>query len=196
MPLLADTGLGIPVWSAARQGFTYQFTYVGWLRLLRVSSFLTHHQSPSAAPISFKKNPIQYVKHFVTPYTPREQEGMARFAAFQTYGNGYFHMQSTRPQTLGYSLADSPVGMLAWIYDKLVQGTDNYPWTDEEGACLALSITVFSHSALTVISIDLDINLLVLACGANSIAEDLLRDRLPRLPPRTSSCACWHIFLS
>ena len=86
--------------------------------------------------------------------------------------------------------------MLAWIYDKLVQWTDDYPWTDEEGACLALGITLFSHSALTVVSIDLDINLLVLACGASSIGEDLLRGKLPGLPLRTSTCACWHIFLS
>jgi hypothetical protein len=41
--------------------------------------------------------------------------------------------QATRPQTLGYSLADSPVGLLAWIYEKLVEWTDGYPWTDDEG---------------------------------------------------------------
>ena len=41
--------------------------------------------------------------------------------------------QSTRPQTIGYSLADSPVGLLAWIYEKLVTWTDEYPWEDDEG---------------------------------------------------------------
>ena len=41
--------------------------------------------------------------------------------------------QSTKPQTLGYSLADSPVGMLAWIYEKLIAWTHDYPWTDDEG---------------------------------------------------------------
>ena len=41
--------------------------------------------------------------------------------------------QSTKPQTLGYSLADSPVGMLAWIYEKLIAWTHEYPWTDDEG---------------------------------------------------------------
>ena len=48
-------------------------------------------------------------------------------------GLGYFKEQSTQPQTLGYSLADSPAGLLAWIYEKLVNWTDGYPWTDEEG---------------------------------------------------------------
>jgi len=52
---------------------------------------------------------------------------------FLKEGNGYFSQQSTQPQTLGYSLADSPVGLLGWIYEKLVNWTDEYPWTDDEG---------------------------------------------------------------
>jgi pimeloyl-ACP methyl ester carboxylesterase len=32
-------------------------------------------------------------------------------------------MMNTRPQTLGYSLADSPVGMLAFFYDKFAEWT-------------------------------------------------------------------------
>ena len=46
---------------------------------------------------------------------------------------GYYAEQTTKPQTLGYSLADSPVGMLGWIYEKLVSWTDSYPWEDDEG---------------------------------------------------------------
>lgn len=41
--------------------------------------------------------------------------------------------QSSQPQTLGYSLADSPSGLLAWIYEKLVNWTDGYKWDDDEG---------------------------------------------------------------
>lgn len=48
-------------------------------------------------------------------------------------GMGYFAEQSTQPQTLGYTLADSPVGLLAWIYEKLVRWTDDYKWDDDEG---------------------------------------------------------------
>ena len=40
--------------------------------------------------------------------------------------------QSTKPQTLAYALKDSPVALLAWIYDKLHDWTDNYPWEIEE----------------------------------------------------------------
>ena len=53
-------------------------------------------------------------------------------------GHGYFEEQATQPQTLGYGLADSPVGLLGWIYEKLVHWTDSYPWTDDEGKrCLS-----------------------------------------------------------
>jgi pimeloyl-ACP methyl ester carboxylesterase len=37
---------------------------------------------------------------------------------------GYFNLQSTRPQTLAYSLADSPVGQLAWIVEKFMTWTN------------------------------------------------------------------------
>lgn len=41
-------------------------------------------------------------------------------------------IQATKPQTLAYGLHDSPVGLLAWIYEKLHDWTDNDPWTDDE----------------------------------------------------------------
>jgi pimeloyl-ACP methyl ester carboxylesterase len=40
-----------------------------------------------------------------------------------TKGGGYAGMMVTRPQTLGYSLADSPVGQAAWFYDKFADWT-------------------------------------------------------------------------
>jgi pimeloyl-ACP methyl ester carboxylesterase len=44
-------------------------------------------------------------------------------ATFRTSGFGYFLEQSTRPQTIGYSLLDSPVGLAAWLLD---HDTDSY----------------------------------------------------------------------
>jgi hypothetical protein len=41
-------------------------------------------------------------------------------------------LSGTKPQTVGYALADSPVALLAWIYEKLHDWTDSYPWTDDE----------------------------------------------------------------
>jgi epoxide hydrolase len=47
-----------------------------------------------------------------------------RFNEYQANGLGYLHLQATRPQTLAYSLADSPVGQLAWIVEKFHEWTD------------------------------------------------------------------------
>ncbi|MGX1561147.1 epoxide hydrolase family protein [Streptomyces sp. NPDC055506] len=58
---------------------------------------------------------------------PRESEQeRAAFDAlnvFMTDGFGYFLEQTTRPQTIGYSLLDSPVGLAAWMLD---HDTDSY----------------------------------------------------------------------
>ena len=54
-----------------------------------------------------------------------EQERAAHnaLATFRASGFGYFLEQSTRPQTIGYSLMDSPVGLAAWLLD---HDTDSY----------------------------------------------------------------------
>jgi epoxide hydrolase len=51
-------------------------------------------------------------------------ERAERFNRMQIDGLGYLHLQSTRPQTLGYSLTDSPVGQLAWVVEKFAEWTD------------------------------------------------------------------------
>lgn len=57
-----------------------------------------------------------------------EAEMMAALAQYQRWGSGYSTQQASRPQTLGYGLADSPVGQAAWIYEKFKE------WTDCAGA--------------------------------------------------------------
>jgi pimeloyl-ACP methyl ester carboxylesterase len=57
--------------------------------------------------------------------TPAEQETVARMKYYQDKDSGYAKLQGTRPQTIGYALADSPVGQAAWIYEKLQAWTDN-----------------------------------------------------------------------
>lgn len=53
-----------------------------------------------------------------------EQERLARFQNFEREMSGYMQVQGTRPQTLAYSLADSPAGQLAWIVEKFKEWTD------------------------------------------------------------------------
>lgn len=43
---------------------------------------------------------------------------------FARHHTAYAKQQATRPQTIGYSLVDSPVGLLAWILDKFAEWTD------------------------------------------------------------------------
>ncbi len=53
----------------------------------------------------------------------QERAAHAALATFGRSGFGYFLEQSTRPQTIGYSLLDSPVGLAAWL---LEHDTDSY----------------------------------------------------------------------
>ena len=60
--------------------------------------------------------------------TPAEEAAVASLMHYQEHESGYAKQQSTRPQTLGYGLVDSPVGQAAWVYEKL------WAWTDNAGA--------------------------------------------------------------
>lgn len=56
--------------------------------------------------------------------TPAEQAAMAGLARHQRDGFGYAILQATRPQTIGYALADSPVGQAAWVAEKFQAWSD------------------------------------------------------------------------
>lgn len=59
--------------------------------------------------------------------TEEEKAALERLDYYRTMDSGYMKQQSTRPQTLGYGLVDSPVGQLAWIVEKF------WSWTDCDG---------------------------------------------------------------
>ncbi len=59
--------------------------------------------------------------------TEAEQSALAGMQHYQDWDSGYSKQQSTRPQTLGYGLADSPSGQAAWILEKF------WAWTDCNG---------------------------------------------------------------
>lgn len=52
-----------------------------------------------------------------------EQASIAQLIAFDTRKSGYAKLLGTRPQTAGYGLQDSPVGLAAWIYEKIAEWT-------------------------------------------------------------------------
>ncbi len=56
--------------------------------------------------------------------TAVEREWTEETRHFWRHRAAYAKQQATRPQTIGYSLVDSPVGLLAWILDKFAEWTD------------------------------------------------------------------------
>jgi pimeloyl-ACP methyl ester carboxylesterase len=59
--------------------------------------------------------------------TDEERRALEAGKHYQDWDSGYMKQQSTRPQTIGYGLVDSPVGQLAWIVEKF------WAWTDCDG---------------------------------------------------------------
>ena len=59
--------------------------------------------------------------------TERDMVALAGAKYYAEWGAGYSKQQSTRPQTLGYGLVDSPMGQATWIMEKF------YEWTDCNG---------------------------------------------------------------
>jgi len=59
--------------------------------------------------------------------TPEEARALAGAKFYRDWDSGYSKQQSTRPQTLGYGLTDSPAGQAAWILEKF------WAWTDCDG---------------------------------------------------------------
>ena len=59
--------------------------------------------------------------------TPEEARALKGLKYYADWDSGYSRQQSTRPQTLGYALTDSPSGQAAWILEKY------WAWTDCNG---------------------------------------------------------------
>ncbi|MEM7019681.1 MAG: epoxide hydrolase family protein [Pseudomonadota bacterium] len=76
-----------------------------------------HVNMPNAgAPKAARENPSEQDKH-----------AMTRARYYQEWDSGYSKQQSTRPQTLGYGLVDSPAGQGMWILEKF------WAWMDCDG---------------------------------------------------------------
>ena len=60
-------------------------------------------------------------------FTDDEKTALATYQHYQDHEAGYSKQQSTRPQTVGYGLVDSPAGQAAWILEKF------WAWTDNDG---------------------------------------------------------------
>ncbi len=73
--------------------------------------------------------------HLNTPYavpaqipstlSPEERYAVETIALYGGELGGSSHLQGTKPETVGFALADSPAGQAAWIYEKFQSKTDN-----------------------------------------------------------------------
>jgi epoxide hydrolase len=59
--------------------------------------------------------------------TPEEQRALAGLAHYAEWDSGYSKQQSTRPQSVGYGLVDSPAALAGWVLEKF------WAWTDCDG---------------------------------------------------------------
>jgi len=125
----ASTGWGVPkiaeAWDQLMQRLGYEGYYaqggdwgsavttaIGIQNLGRCTAI--HVNMPSAgATKAAKENP-----------TDADKVALKGATFYQAWDSGYSKQQSTRPQTLGYGLSDSPIGQSAWILEKFYQWMD------------------------------------------------------------------------
>lgn len=94
-------------------------------------------------PPSWSQYPLLALEHSLKPYTEREKAGLERRKWFTEESSGYRAIQATKPTTVGYAFVDSPVAFMSWMFEKLHDWSDNYPWTEDE-ICTWVSIYCFS----------------------------------------------------
>jgi pimeloyl-ACP methyl ester carboxylesterase len=75
------------------------------------------HKAPSGC-VGIHLNFVMYqpTPDEIAHATPQEQGMLSSIQRYQDKLSGYAKLQGTRPQTIGYALADSPVGQASWIY--------------------------------------------------------------------------------
>ncbi|WP_276371512.1 epoxide hydrolase family protein [Chryseolinea sp. H1M3-3] len=73
-----------------------------------------------------------------------EKPRLERMKEYKKNGTAYLEIQSTRPQTIAYSLSDSPVGQLAWIIEKYKEWSDEDKELPEEAMNIDQMLTTVS----------------------------------------------------
>jgi|TARA_B100001093_G_scaffold466251_1_gene484524 microsomal epoxide hydrolase len=86
-----------------------------------ISSFLGYDHPSNCRAIHIN---ILTMRHPDGPQNPAEQAWADQFEIDQIMENGYRTQQATRPQTLSYAMMDSPVGVAAWILEKMNAWSD------------------------------------------------------------------------
>ena len=86
-----------------------------------IANWLAYDHSKSCKAIHIN---CLTMRHPDGPLTKEEKNWQIRFDKDQIMQDGYRTQQATKPQTLSYAMMDSPVGVAAWILEKM------YSWSD------------------------------------------------------------------
>lgn len=123
------TGMGVEtigrMWGElmARLGYTRYLAQGGdWGSMVTQSMALT--ETRHCAGIHITMPIVSPSADSLQDLSPAEQSALQAMEYYQRWGSGYSKQQATRPQTLGYGLADSPVGQMAWVVEKYREWTD------------------------------------------------------------------------
>ena len=127
----------------ARTGVNYRHTATRWHRLMQMLGYERYAVGggdfgAGVATYMALDNPgrviglhltnfeiAPYTGPGSTPPTDAEQAYIDQRRAWEGVERGYGAIQSTKPQTLGYGLNDSPAGLAAWILEKWRSWTDS-----------------------------------------------------------------------
>ena len=121
-------------WNAKRTGRAWAtlMSRLGYRRYVAQGgdwgAFVTTAMAQQRAPglVAIHLNfPRVIPDHIPDKLSPDQQRAIEVLNRFRSESSGYLMMQSTRPQTIGYALMDSPAGQAAWIYDIYDAGTGN-----------------------------------------------------------------------
>ena len=81
-----------------------------------VTTALAHMRMPGLAGIHLNMVMFQPTPTEVEDATPEERRMLDDAGLYDREYSGYMKLQCTRPQSLAFALADSPVGLASWIY--------------------------------------------------------------------------------
>lgn len=128
----AKTGWGVEKIAEAwdelmtRLGYTAYFAQGGdWGSA--VTTAIAIQNKGHCAGIHVNMPNVRATKEALENPNEADKRALAGAQYYQQWGAGYSKQQSTRPQTLGYGLVDSPLGQAMWVIEKF------YEWTDCDG---------------------------------------------------------------
>jgi pimeloyl-ACP methyl ester carboxylesterase len=125
----SEPGWGLPRIAKAWAALMKRLGYDRWVAQggdwgAGVTTWLAKQQAEGLVGVHLNL-PILFPPPIQGQPTAEEQASVAQLIAFDSRDSGYAKIQGTRPQTIGYALADSPAGLAAWIYEKVAEWTDS-----------------------------------------------------------------------